>query len=232
MTGSPVAVVVETDAAELHKTEQAFEASGFVVMTADSFAQARTLLASMTPDIVIAAIKLKSFNGLHLAALCAVWRPGLPFIVTDSGHDIVLEADAKQLSATYVIKTPGREELTQAAVTLLNARPGEASGVRRSYRKPAPVPTVVKVAAASAEVVDISYGGVRLKLPPLPSESSKNAPPPSFDILFPQMDLSLHGARVWTSPDSAAGGWVCGVDISQNETDNLQRWRDFVDSVV
>ena len=232
MSGSPIAVVVDADAAELRKTEQALEAAGFVVMTSDSFAQARALLASMTPDIVIADIKLSAYNGLHLAALCAVWRPGMPFIATDSNHDMVLEADARRLSASYVIKTPEREELTRTALTLLSERSREAAGVRRSYRKPAPVETVAKVAASSAEVVDISYGGVRLKLPPLPAEPSKSAPPPAFDILFPQMDVSLHGARVWASPDNAAGGWLCGVDISQSATDDLQRWRDFVDSVV
>ena len=115
---------------------------------------------------------------------------------------------------------------------LLNDRPAEVAGVRRSYRKPAPVQTVAEVAASSAAVVDISYGGVRLKLPPPPSDSSKSVPPPAFDILFPQMEISLHGSRVWASPDSAAGGWLCGVDISQSETGELQRWRDFVDSVV
>jgi hypothetical protein len=199
-------------------------------MTADSFAQARTLLSSMTPEIVIADIKLQAFNGLHLAALCATWRPGTPFIATHVTYDMVLEAEARRLSAVYVVKTHARSELTEAAATLLNSRPRFA-GVRGSYRKSAPPQTVAEVAASSAEIVDVSYGGVRLKVPSPTSGPSQNVPV-SFDIVFPQLDLSLRAARIWTSPDSAGGGWLCGADVSENESHELERWRDFVDSVV
>ena len=115
MIASPVAIVVDADLAELRKTEQALEHAGFVVMGAGSFAQAKSLLVSITPEIVIADIKLEAFNGLHLAALCAVWRPATPFIATHNIYDTVLEADAKRLNASYVVKTPNREELTRTA---------------------------------------------------------------------------------------------------------------------
>ena len=230
MTGSPIAIIVDADAAELRRSGEALEAAGFVVMTADSFAQARTLLSSMTPEIVIADIKLQAFNGLHLAALCATWRPGTPFIATHVSYDMVLEAEARRLSAVYVVKTQARSELTEAAATLLNSRPRSA-GVRGSYRKTAPPQTVVEVASSSAEIVDVSYGGVRLKVPSPPSGPSQTVPV-SFDIVFPQLDLSLRAARIWTSPDSSGSGWLCGADVSENESHELERWRDFVDSVI
>src|SRR5262245_59105712 len=160
MIASPVAIVVDADLAELRKTEQALERVGFVVMSASSFAQAKSLLVSITPEIVIADIKLEAFNGLHLAALCAVWRPAPPFIATHDVHDTVLESDARRLSASYVVKSPNREELTRTAVELLNSHRHGHESVRRSHRKVAPTSTVVQVAASNAEVVDISYGGV------------------------------------------------------------------------
>jgi DNA-binding response OmpR family regulator len=230
MVASPVAFVVDADVAELRKTEHALEEAGFVVMTADSFAQAKALLASMTPEIVIADIKLQAYNGLHLAALCAVWRPGTPFIATHSTYDAVLDADAKRLSAAYVVKTSTREELAKTALTMLESR-RHGGDIRRSYRKPAPVPTVVQVAASSAEVVDVSYGGVQLKLPSPEAGPPKHDPPFAFDIVFPNLDISLHAARIWAMPDSDSGGWFCGADISGNDSHQLQRWRDFVDSV-
>jgi DNA-binding NtrC family response regulator len=163
MIASPVAIVVDADVAELRKTEQALEQIGFVVMSASSFAQAKSLLISITPEIVIADIKLEAFNGLHLAALCAVWRPATPVIATHRIHDAVLEADAKRLNAVFVVKTPTREELTRCAVELLNSQRPNHELVRRAHRKLAPGATLVRIDAANAEVVDLSYGGVRLK---------------------------------------------------------------------
>jgi DNA-binding NtrC family response regulator len=233
MIASPVAIVVDADLAELRKTERALEQVGFVVMGAGSFAQAKSLLVSITPEIVIADIKLEAFNGLHLAALCAVWRPATPFIATHSVHDTVLEADARRLSASYVVKTPGREELTRTAVELLTSRRQGHEAVRRSHRKLAPTSTVVQIAASNAEVIDISYGGARLKLTSTPAvRPSDERVPESFDIVFPDQAFSLRAARIWAAHDSQSGGWLCGVDVSLSDSQQLQRWRDFVDSVV
>src|SRR6185369_2966126 len=152
MIASPVAIVVDADLAELRRTEQALEHVGFVVMSANSFAQAKALLMSVTPEIVIGDIKLEAFNGLHLAALCAVWRPATPFIATHNIYDPVLEADAKRLNAAYVVKTPTRDELTGCAVELLNASRHGQEVVRRSHRKLAPTSTLVRIEAGNAEV--------------------------------------------------------------------------------
>jgi CheY-like chemotaxis protein len=198
-------------------------------MTAASFQDARALLASITPEIVITDVKLEAYNGLHLAALCAVWRPETPFIVTDESVDPVLEADAKRLKAVFVVKTAEREELTQMAAALCESRYHKVMDVRRSYRKAAAARIVAEVASSSAEVLDVSYGGVALKLPTVP-QGHDHEPPDSFDIVFPDLDLALHAERIWASPE-APGGWLCGADISGNDLPQLQRWREFVDSI-
>ncbi len=130
-----------------------------------------------------------------------------------------------------MVKTVTCEGLTRTALTLLHSRRHGFDVVRRSYRRLAPVQTVVHVAASSAEVVDVSYDGVQLKLSSLPAEPSEDEPLVSFDIVFPDLDLSLHAARIWAITDSARGGWLCGTEFSQNGSQQLQRWRDFVDSV-
>jgi DNA-binding response OmpR family regulator len=233
MTTSPVTLLVDADLTELRRSERALEGSGFIVTAAESLPQAKTMLAAMSPEVVIADIKLHAFNGLHLAALCAVKHPGTPFIATHDRYDMVLDAEARRLNALYVVKTSSRTELIRTAMTLLDSRRHGFLGIRRSHRKPVAVPTVAEVAAASAEIVDVSYGGVQLKLPTVRSGSVvKDEPPETFDIIFPELDLSLRAERIWTSPDSAAGGWVCGADVSGNDSHRLERWRDFVDSVV
>jgi len=231
MIASPVAIVVDADLTELRRTEQSLEQVGFVVMGAGSFAQAKALLVSITPEVVIADIKLEAFNGLHLAALCAVWRPATPFIATHNVYDPVLEEDARRLNASYVVKTPGREDLTRKAVQLLQSSRQGHEAVRRSHRKLAPTSTVVQVDTSAAEVIDVSYGGVRLKLQSA-SRPSDERLPESFDIVFPDQAFSLRAARIWAAHDSQTGGWLCGADVSQSDSQQLQRWREFVDSVV
>lgn len=231
MTGPPIAIVVDTDDSARLRTQRIFESAAFIVIGAASFPDGKALLSSMSPDIVIADIRLKAFNGLHLAALCAIWRPGTPFIVTHDRYDAVLEADAGRLNALFVLKTLGADGLTEAAFRLLNTRVHGGSGVRRSYRKPAPVETLARVSASKAELVDVSYGGAKLKLQSLPTAPPKDGPPESFEVVFPELDVLLHAARIWASPDNAAGGWLCGVDVSGSESQQLQRWRDFVDDV-
>jgi hypothetical protein len=145
----------------------------------------------------------------------------------------VLEADAKQLGAAYVLKTETRNELREVVASLVGARRREApdGGVRRWPRKVVATPTVATVAASPARVVDVSYGGVCLKLPTPPGPRAEQKPPEEFDIVFPALQLALKVSRVWVAPDATQDGWLCGVDLSQNRGDALDRWRSYVDSV-
>jgi ActR/RegA family two-component response regulator len=232
MTAAALAIIVDADLMELRTTVRVFERAGFVVMSSSSFAEARGLLASMAPELVVADIKLGAFNGLHLAAICGVSQPGTAFIATNTTYDHVLDSDAKQLNASYVVKTPGREELILTALTLLESqRQQHNSSLRRSFRKALPSQPVVHVAASDAKVVDVSYGGMRLTLNPGELPAVEEELPTVFDVVFPQLDLSLHATRVWVSPDSHSGGWVCGAALSDNDRPRVERWRDFVDSV-
>lgn len=232
MSASPIAVVVDADHVELRKTERMLEDAGFVVIALDSFAEAKAVLVAIAPEVIVADIKLKAFNGLHLAALCAVSRPGVPFITTHDVHDSVLESDARQLGAAYVLKTPERTELREAVAQMIAVRRAEgADGVRRWPRKVVGKPTLASIAAAEADVLDVSYGGVCLKLHPASGRRPEQQPPEAFEVVFPGLQLALQASRVWLAPDSTQEGWLCGVDVSQNGGETLDRWRDFVDSV-
>jgi len=230
MTGSPVAVVVDADLAELRKTEHALEGAGFVVIAVDSFAAAKALLVSVSPEIIIADIKLHAFNGLHLAAICSGWRPGTPFVTTHAVYDPVLESDAHRLGTAYVVKTETREELKETAVKLVLGMRGGTNGIRRWPRKQAPTQTRAAISASDAEVLDISYGGIRVRIDPPPA-ARNGEPPETFDILFPELELALRAARIWASHDARGDRWLCGADITANERAELDKWREFVDSV-
>lgn len=230
MIGSRVAIVVDANLEELRKTERVLADAGFVVVAIDSFAEAKATLQSISPEIVVADIKLAAFNGLHLAAISGIERPGTPFIITHNLHDVVLEADALDLGAVYVVKTETREELQRIASRFFEGQNPDVAVTRRWPRKRLTVQTVARVASSSADILDVSYGGVRLKVsqrpPPAAHESSS-----AFDITFPELALSLQGSPIWIAPDAGGPGWVCGVDVSLNESAEIERWKEFVDSV-
>ena len=231
MIQSPIAIVIDPNDADRQATQRALEEAGFVSTALTSFQEARGLLMSIAPDIVVADVRLGEYNGLHLAVLCSIWRPGAPFIVTDTTFDPVLEAEAKRCGAAYVVKSATQDELKRTALAFMGSRV-DATLVRRYRRKPAPMATLAKIAASEARVIDISYDGVRLKLAERPPTASRQDSPITFDVMFPKLNLSLHASQVWESvQESHRGGWQCGADLSQNDSGDLQRWRDFVDSV-
>jgi len=229
LNGAPTALVVDADHAERHNTVKALRGAGFTVTSADTFALGKSLLLSIKPQLVVADIKLGAYNGLHLAAYCSLAVPSIPVIATHEAYDAALDADAGRLSAVYVVRTPTREGLIRAACKLLES--GEHVVARRSDRKQAPAQTTVQVAASNAEVLDVSYGGARLKLPePARLDDTQHEPPVAFDVVFPDLDLSLHAMRVWAVRDDR-GGWFCGTEFAWDDSTQLLRWREFVDSV-
>jgi DNA-binding NtrC family response regulator len=225
----PIAVIVDTNVSELRATQSAVGAAGLAAITVDSFQRAKTVLQSVSPGIVIAAIKLGAFNGLHLAALCAGSRPGIPFIVTNTVYDPVLDAEAKEAGAAYVVISETREELTQLSLKLLEGSQSSQVETRRWPRKHAPESTFARVASSEAKIVDVSYSGVRLRLDR--SLPVRNQPSTAFHMKLPYLSLSLRASRVWLSQDPGAPGWVCGADLSRSDPNELGRWREFVDSL-
>jgi CheY-like chemotaxis protein len=85
------------------------------VTVAETFAQARDLLGRFTPDVLVAAIRLGEYNGLHLVLRGKASRPGMGAVLTSPCHDPVLLADADAMQTTFVV-TPVSEEEIRAAV--------------------------------------------------------------------------------------------------------------------
>jgi hypothetical protein len=224
-----IAIVVDTDVSELRITESALQTAGFAVITVNSFQEAKTLLQSVSPGIVVAAIKLGPYNGLHLAALCEVAHPEASFIVTDSVYDPVLAAEATRAGAVFVVATRTREELTRLSLKLVGSPERSPLMPRQWPRKPVPGSISATVATSEARLLDVSYAGVRFRLGA--AGPKQEQPAATFDVNLPQLALSLRASRVWATPDPNFPGWVCGADLTQNGPGELGRWRDFVDSL-
>src|SRR5207302_716682 len=112
-------------------------------------------------DVVIAAIRLAAFNGLHLVIRLRVDHAELPVIIT--GHVTDFTTDAARYGARFV-QTPVDPALLLENVleVLAGRRPLDPNTDRRWPRRPAGLPATVRDTAA--HVVELSYGGLRLKM--------------------------------------------------------------------
>ena len=71
-------VLVNAHAVTLRRLGARLSSKGHLVAAASSFPQARQLLQAVSPDLLIADIRLAAYNGLHLSILSRVDHPHLP----------------------------------------------------------------------------------------------------------------------------------------------------------
>jgi DNA-binding response OmpR family regulator len=191
---------------------------GREVTTVAGFVEAVEFLAAASPDLLIAELRLGPFNGLHLVLRHQKSHPTLRSIIIDKQYDPVLAGETWHYGAIYLVEPIGEAKLLAAVAESL----GEAPPQRRWPRKRPVEPLVAQINAHQAQVVDLSYGGVRLEVP------EKSGLPAEFRIAFPDSRLSLQARTIWTL-DGPSGQYWCGATIA--EAAAPAEWRRFVDSV-
>jgi DNA-binding NtrC family response regulator len=97
-------ILVVSPAAGLTPMLQLLTCSGYEVTGAATFEDATRLLATMTPDLLIADERLGAFNGLHLVLRGRGERPDMRAIVTTSVKDACFEREALRLNAQCFVK--------------------------------------------------------------------------------------------------------------------------------
>src|SRR4051795_12150 len=154
-------LLVDPCAATTAAAEHALVGAGYRAAAVTTFDQAVRQVALDRPDVLISAIRLAAFNGLHLLIRIRAEHGDLPVIVT--GHMSDFTTDAARFGARFVRTPIEGEQLLQHVGELLDGRPPlDPKGVRCWPRRPAVLPATV--GNASAHVVELSYGGIRLKM--------------------------------------------------------------------
>ena len=108
-------LVVEPTLEDLLQTTSRLSRRGFRVTAADGFAQAKLVIASRPPALLVTAVRLGAYNGLHLVLRAKSSRPDVATIVMSAVNDPVLQADAEAMGATFIV-TPVDEKDLIAAV--------------------------------------------------------------------------------------------------------------------
>ena len=91
----------------------AFTRAGRPIVTSGSFEDARKKLLEETFDVLITDVRLGQFNGLQLAIIARDRDPDIGIIVFSGYDDPVLQAEAAQIGARYLVKPVSFDELIE-----------------------------------------------------------------------------------------------------------------------
>ena len=196
------------------------EQAGYTVVTAGTFPDARRILREDPPDLLIADVRLGSFNGLQLV-ISGPTR--IPAIVITGYADAVLEAEARRSGADYLVKPFDPDHLLELIGQKLAQKTTEFSTPRRWRRKPITGLTA-QLGEQPAKIVDVSYGGVKFEI-----RSGEGSPvPDTFQLRFPN-EMALQADLVWKTMLTSEM-WICGAAVWPEE-DSARQWFGLVDTI-
>jgi len=194
--------------------------AGYSVVTTGNFQEARRILREEPPDLLIADVRLGSFNGLQLVIS---GHKRVPAIVITGYADPVLEAEARRGGADYLVKPFDPERLLTIIREKLGTTPSQYAVPRRWRRRPVAGITA-HVGDQPARIVDVSYVGVKFEIRP-PNESEL---PQTFLLKFPNA-MALQADLVWKSLLNDEM-WVCGAAVWPEES-SARQWFGLVDTM-
>jgi CheY-like chemotaxis protein len=215
-------ILVNADTDVLWRTDALLSGDGHLVAAVSSLAEAKKLLDSVMPDVLVADIRLGEYNGLQLAIRSRLDHPNLPVIITNEWPDATFEAEAKRQGAVFVAAPLDNPDFLRVVRTAVEQSRRTQPAIRRWLRKQVPGTVRVNAADAFAQIVDMSHGGVRLAF------SQQADIPAVFDITLPQVGITVKAHRVWTGRSFTSDEQWCGAELEETATPS---WRHFVDSL-
>jgi DNA-binding response OmpR family regulator len=194
--------------------------SGHQITFAPGFEPAIRKLDQIAPDLLVTDVRLAGFNGLHLVIRSQTTRPNMRAILLDRVHDPVIALDAERHGAAYIGGPVTAAALAEHVSRMLNE-----SGPQRRWPRKQPIKGLVfHVARRTARVIDISYGGIRLELPPAESIPAK------FRMAIPGFEGVFRAKPVW-SRYTPVGSISCGAELLDANPQTVAQWRHLVDSI-
>lgn len=193
----------------------ALRTHAYEVLQAQTFTQGRKLLVDRRPDVLVTTVRLREHNGLHLAIVSRI-SSALTKTIVIGYADSVLEAEARQVGAVYLIDpTPG--EIVAAV----------EGAMRRHERRWPRVRANLSAVAADEEVrlLDLSYGGFRIEL----AAGSRLTTGETFDLTVGS--VRVVALPIWLKEESTGAHVWCGATLDGDAEQNAA-WRAIVDDAL
>jgi CheY-like chemotaxis protein len=108
------ALVVDSDPINVRTIASLLEDRGYSVLEATSYPEARRLWDAEHPQVLVADIRLGSFNGLQLLIRARGDRPDLTAVITSPVPDRVLADEARRFGGMFFVKPVEPERMFAA----------------------------------------------------------------------------------------------------------------------
>ena len=133
-TPLPTVLVVGPDSPEIAGISAELSTRGFRVTAVPTFGEAKTIIADAPPAILISALRLGEYNGLHLALRLKTSREAVAALVLADWHDAGLERESQAIGATFVVNPVTGTDLVAAVWRTLYWR-SDAPPVRPPFER-------------------------------------------------------------------------------------------------
>ena len=117
-------LIVDDDRPVLRYLTEILQDAGYDTLTCSRFQDAKALLATTRPALLLTDIRLGAFNGLQLAFFARDHHPGLPVVVLTGYEDPTLREEARRSGAEFLVKPLTRAALVEAVQTALSKGAG------------------------------------------------------------------------------------------------------------
>lgn len=219
---SALIILVSTTPRTLRHADALLSDRNHLVAALSSVAEANVLLDSVTPDLLIADIRPGDYSDLQVAIRSRVDHPDVPVIVTSTEPDDMAESETRRIGAAFIVSPLENPAFLPAVEEAIANRRRAQPPVRRWFRAPAPQQVEVRAGDGPVELLDVSYGGVRLAFP------ASRIVPATFELAIPSAGVAVTAQRIWTAPSGSGHHVWCGAAI----VDGVDaQWRRFIERV-
>ncbi|CAN5790926.1 hypothetical protein BH18ACI5_BH18ACI5_14830 [soil metagenome] len=215
-------LVLDDDKHALSGIVELLRDAGHVVTAAATFDTAKGLLAISTYELLITDIRLRGFNGIDLVRQCHTDFADMAIMIITGYDDERMEMEASRYGACFARKPIKPVEFMSTVNYCL-------AGVRRQRRwtrKRVTGPFRVTAHGHPATVVDVSYGGMCLKI------ASVEDLPQLFKVQLPGIGLTLAVDVVWWRVSAEKSSVVCGGTLAADPTASARTWQEIVDRLT
>jgi DNA-binding response OmpR family regulator len=214
-------LVVDDDPTAQLDTVKFLQQRNYTVTCAWTLQDAYNRIVELPIDLVISGTRVGSMNGLQFIVSCRAKRPEVAGMVIAAQREHVSEMDAWRHGITPVIRPLDPSYfLMLVAEKLATVRPRQ-----RWPRKKVSTFIPLQVGRTRAQLLDVSYGGLRFQLE---GESFDLRSIVHIDI--PVSQLSVDAELVWSARGDDGASCLCGVMLTGDRNPS-HAWRAFVDRV-
>jgi CheY-like chemotaxis protein len=216
-------LLVDPNSANVTNIEAGLVEAGHRVALVCTFEEATLQLSLDCPDLLVTAVRLGAFNGMHLLFRFRAACPDEPVIVIGAPAD--LTPDMRRHATQFLSPPIDRASFVGLVSELLAGRtPHDPNSLRRWPRKRAELPATIHQNVA--RVVELSYGGLRLEMSAAPTDVA--AP---FEIELTSLGFNVRAVPRWSRPVEEGGSWWCGAEIALAGAAAARHWHGIVDAL-